>query len=551
MLAHRVVVGEEPGGIEMRYLVQASSGRVLAANAAGHPMRERQTSTVEIDLIWNGIGFDVAYVPILKKDEVGDVAPYVGDLADVEAAHEHAGEVYDYYADRFARDSYDDQGAVILSWVDSPGEVTNWDQDNRIIHYQNEAFAFSYHTSPAHSPEIVGHEFHHAVQLHEYGEAIGVEGGAAFEALADAFGKFGEFHADGMGNWLLGDEVSTHTVGAIRNMEDPTFGTSWPYSVPGSQPDHYDELNLDAYLLGVHHNAGIVNKAIYLLSEGGVVGATSLDGIGVENVEHVLYEATVGGHIAVLDRFIDLRNSMVSACLLAPLTVPTPQCQDQVRLAFQAVGVVDQLRIKASLQGAIDASDPDRMRFVSDLSTPYPLPATDPYAGNVTLPAQDLGMSLMWDLVDWVEVAVVNPTTDVVLEERVGFLRSDGLVVEVDGHAPLQLTATGRIRLSHRNHLSVTTAASYSPNADVVLDLTDPSTALVTGPLADSRRLSGGRLHLAAGDADGSGSINAGDRSIAWNDGGLTGYLDTDLNLDGLVDMADVTLAWNNRNLSE
>ena len=55
---------------------------------------------------------------------------------------------------------------------------------------------------------------------------------------------------------------------------------------------------------------------------------------------------------------------------------------------------------------------------------------------------------------------------------------------------------------------------------------------------------------MIAGDADGSGTVDAIDRSDAWNDRNLTGYEDSDCGLTGTVDANDRSITWNNRNLT-
>ena len=53
---------------------------------------------------------------------------------------------------------------------------------------------------------------------------------------------------------------------------------------------------------------------------------------------------------------------------------------------------------------------------------------------------------------------------------------------------------------------------------------------------------------LIAGDANADWSVNAADRSEAWNSRNLSGYLGADYNLDGVVNAADRSISWNNRN---
>ncbi len=60
--------------------------------------------------------------------------------------------------------------------------------------------------------------------------------------------------------------------------------------------------------------------------------------------------------------------------------------------------------------------------------------------------------------------------------------------------------------------------------------------------------LGGGVYGMIAGDTDGSGTVDANDRSAAWNDRNKTGYEPADCDLSGTVDANDRSITWNNRN---
>ena len=57
-----------------------------------------------------------------------------------------------------------------------------------------------------------------------------------------------------------------------------------------------------------------------------------------------------------------------------------------------------------------------------------------------------------------------------------------------------------------------------------------------------------GAAVLLTGDSNGDNIVDASDRSAAWNNRNLIGYLTFDVNLDGIVDAADRSITWNNRN---
>jgi hypothetical protein len=63
-----------------------------------------------------------------------------------------------------------------------------------------------------------------------------------------------------------------------------------------------------------------------------------------------------------------------------------------------------------------------------------------------------------------------------------------------------------------------------------------------------AKDLGGGVYGMIAGDTDGSGTVDANDRSAAWNDRNKTGYEPADCDLSGTVDANDRSTTWNNRN---
>ena len=64
----------------------------------------------------------------------------------------------------------------------------------------------------------------------------------------------------------------------------------------------------------------------------------------------------------------------------------------------------------------------------------------------------------------------------------------------------------------------------------------------------NARNTTNGVSLLWAGDATGNSSVDAADRSATWNGRNQSGYLLTDLDMDGSCNAADRSVAWNNRN---
>lgn len=534
----------EAGSEGMEFWIDAVDGTVISERGLAHEIRDRETYDDPSS--------------VLHKNEAGNVGGYQGDDSKIEVAHLHAGHAYDYYAATFQRDSYDDDGATIVSRVNATR--TSWSGS---LNYDNWAM------STAFSPEVVGHEFAHAVQGATTGFGIGVEGGALRESLADVFGKFLEFHIDGaIDNWVIADEVvgPWYTDGSLRSLSDPTYGR--PFDPANSdlnrnQPDHNSlVVSAPAY---PHINSGIPSKAMYLLVEGGTHYGVTLAGIGLDDAEQVLYEA-ITGYMTALSDFAVFRESMTAACTTATLsTVSIATCRDEVGLAFDAVGI-DALEVtphsehplfRVMLQGPYAGSS----LMNDDLRSAGILPLSEPFTAlgytHVGSGGEAIDPVVLDDygpnsIVDWIFVELRDSQTLAIDRTIVGLVQQDGDVVGIDGRVPPLISNTPNgapyIVIRHRNHLGVMLSTPVRGDAHALYDLSDPNTRVV-GP--DSRILDGDAALLAAGDVNADGSIDAGDRSQVWNDRNTSGYLNSDTSLEGWVGAADRARVWNNRNRRE
>ena len=179
------------------------------------------------------------------------------------------------------------------------------------------------------------------------------------------------------------------------------------------------------------------------------------------------------------------------------------------------------------------------------LSQPY---NTSPwnYTGTETV------VSIPVNVTDWILVELRSTTTTVV-ERRAAFIKNDGTLVDLDGVSSIKFpTATAGnyyVVIIQRNHISVMTAnpvtISYNPT---LYDMrTDLSKAYGINAM---KSLGGGYYGAYTADTDGSGTVNAADRSNTWNQRNLSGYYGTDVDLSGTVNAADRSTVWNNRNIS-
>ena len=186
------------------------------------------------------------------------------------------------------------------------------------------------------------------------------------------------------------------------------------------------------------------------------------------------------------------------------------------------------------------------------------LPLNQPYSGtpwnyNGTESVPAGFFSTHSNIVDWILVELRTGTgASTLVERKAGFITNTGNIVGIDGVSLLyfsELAGNYYIVLYHRNHIPIMSSVSANLSyVSVQYDFTNSQTkAYGTNAMKD---LGGGYFGAYTGDSDGSGTVNAGDRSNSWNQRNLSGYYGTDVDLSGTVNAGDRSVIWNNRNLS-
>ncbi|HVO78042.1 MAG TPA: M4 family metallopeptidase, partial [Methanomassiliicoccales archaeon] len=235
--------------------------------------------------------------------------------------HVNSSTVAEYYAVRHGRNGVDGAGGEMRIWGNCPARQT----------YYIGPYIMIANRSPEEPQydefcalDVIAHEWTHAFVASCVDLPYEDWTGTIDEALADAFSVFVKAFADGRrdhaieSDWLFGRQVWMRTMKApsIRNMKNPTneggvndrgrpyqgYSTSGPMdSVQnGSQPDHlslavwpgdYDGYYDQTDWGGVHINNGILNKATYLISEGGDHHRVRCgEGVGLRVLEDLYYD---------------------------------------------------------------------------------------------------------------------------------------------------------------------------------------------------------------------------------------------------------------------
>lgn len=182
------------------------------------------------------------------------------------SAHWGAEATWDYYFYQLGRNSYDNAGATINSFVHYDNNYNNafWD-GTRMTYGDGDGSTFS----PLVGLDVVGHEITHAVTERTSNLKYQNESGALNESFSDIFGTAIEFYKEGTaGDWMIGEDFDVQNHVGFRSMSNPKVhgdpdcykGTNWKStSVFPNLADDYG---------GVHSNSGVQNFWFYILSVG-------------------------------------------------------------------------------------------------------------------------------------------------------------------------------------------------------------------------------------------------------------------------------------------
>jgi bacillolysin len=238
------------------------------------------------------------------------------------SAHYNAGFAYEYYLNKFGRNSIDGKGGNVMSIINVSDEdgsgMDNAFWGGTAMFYGNGNKVF---TAPlAKALDVAGHEMTHGViqnsaNLEYYGEP-----GAINESFADVFGVLMDRE-----DWKLGEDIVSlqyFSTGALRDMSNPHNGGS---NSNGYQPAHYTEKYTGTDDNGgVHINSGIPNFAFYKFASK----------VGKDKAEKVYYKALTN-YLTKSSDFKDLRVAVESAAS----ALYDNDTKNAVSEAFEAVGI--------------------------------------------------------------------------------------------------------------------------------------------------------------------------------------------------------------------
>jgi Zn-dependent metalloprotease len=236
----------------------------------------------------------------------------------VNAAHDHAKTVYDYFHTMYGRDSIDGRGMPITSTVHFGEGYNNafWD-GTQIAYGDGDGWVFD---PLAYALDVVGHELAHGITERTARLYYSQQPGALNESFSDIFGMLID-----SANWEIGERIYTPSVpnDALRSAADPTrYGdpSVWGEYLRASGSNDYG---------AIHSNSGIFNHIAYEIAAV----------IGRAKTGHVFYR-TLTQKLTTNSDFLVTRNLMIRACqeLIGTSGITSRDCED-VRMAFIRSGI--------------------------------------------------------------------------------------------------------------------------------------------------------------------------------------------------------------------
>ena len=209
-------------------------------------------------------------------------------------AHWGAEKTYDYWFTVHGRNSYNNAGAAIKSYVHYSNAYDNAYWNGSVMTYgDGSGTYFDILTSI----DVAAHEIGHAVCSSTANLAYKNESGAMNEALSDIWGACIEyFAAPTKQRWLIGEDIERRAGHlALRSMSNPKSE---------GQPDTYGGINWTSQTrcrptsnndqCGVHNNSGVLNHWFYILTEGKTGtndkgSSYSVTGIGIDKAAKITY----------------------------------------------------------------------------------------------------------------------------------------------------------------------------------------------------------------------------------------------------------------------
>ena len=327
-------------GATATFATAYSGTRALADETAtgGYHLREyTRGNGIETYNMKKGTNYGTA-VDFVDADNNWTAAEYNNATYDNVAGDAHFGaqSTYDYWKAVHGRNSYDNAGAKIKSYVHYSKSYENAYWDGTEMTYGDGASTFK----PLTALDVCGHEIGHAVCENTANLTYSNESGAMNEGFSDCWGASVEKYTvdklglTGKSTWDIGEEIMK-AGGALRSMSNPNLY---------GQPAFYKGKNWYSGTSdngGVHTNSGVLNYWYYLVAAGKsstneVGNAFSVTGLGLTDAAKILFR-TEDVYLTASSNYAAARTYSIQAA--TDLFGATSTQTQAVTNAWYAVGI--------------------------------------------------------------------------------------------------------------------------------------------------------------------------------------------------------------------
>ena len=302
------------------------------------------------DNVWNNVN--------AKKDEVATDAHWGAEM------------VYDYFKNIHNRNSLNNNGFKLISFVHYGTNYNNAFWNGQYMHYgDGNGTTFT----PLTALDVCGHEVAHGLTSNTSNLVYSYESGALNESFSDIFGTAVEFYGrNNLGNWIIGEDMTPGGNG-IRNMVNPKL-----FQDPACYNGQYWFTGAGDNG-GVHTNSGVQNFWFYLLTMGGngtndLGKAYNVSGIGILNAGKIAFRNNTV-YLTPNSKYADARFFAIQSA-----SDLFGSCSNEVKQttnAWYACGVGNQFDtiVKANFYAldSINCASPATVKFynLSQSSTSY------------------------------------------------------------------------------------------------------------------------------------------------------------------------------------
>lgn len=298
-------------------------------------------------------------------------------------AHWGAEQTYDFYKNNFGRNSIDNNGFALKSYVHYSNNYFNAFWDGSRMTYGDGSSTDGF--KPLTAIDVCGHEITHGLTSKTSNLNYSGESGAMNEGFSDIFGTAIEkFARPTQNDWLIGGDFYV-----IRNMSNPnqysdpdTYNGSYWYTGTGDNG-------------GVHTNSGVLNFWFYLLTTGGSGTndkgfAYSVTGLGITKAQAIAYR-TLTYYLVSTSNYAAARTASIKAA--RDLYGGTADSV-QVKNAWNAVGVgggtAPALLTKNSSAAALEGTPSSVQFYPNPFGNRIQLSFTDENGGSKLLELVDI-----------------------------------------------------------------------------------------------------------------------------------------------------------------